>query len=605
MAKMVSGPLSEGTAAFPWPPPDRGEADELVWAGLVYSCPPGYRPLFLDLHVPRHEPAGDRPPLVLWVHGGGWVSGSRRRLPPGIEEHWLIERAILAGFAVALVDYRLASEAPFPAAVADLRAAVRWLRAHAGDFGLDPARVALWGESAGAHIACLAATCTRDLGAAPGGQSENLDQPEDPQAIVDWYGPSDIAAMKSSGAPASAATEVPGGSADPAGVLLAGSDWDEAAASPLSYVRPGLPPFLVAQGRGDDVVPVAQARAYSTALSKAGVDVEYAETDGGHVFAGAPVMDEMIDRALGFLGRHLDVPRPALDPAIGDIQSRTRQTGQFPLFITDDPVEVRRRAEQDQATFYPRRPYPVASDMTRIIRGPGGDISLRILVPAVPSDVVLVYLHGGGWVIGNLESHWGLGVRLASSVPATVVMASYRLAPENPFPAGFDDAVAAVGWAAGHLGDVGGKRLVLAGDSAGGNLAAGAALHCRDQGIDLAGQLLLYPVTDWARHSFGGLVGSYLAGHQDAAGDPRVSPALGDLAGLPPTIIGVGGLDLLLADNLAYAYRLRQAGVPVTVGVFPTLGHGFFGYAGVSDAADRAAERMCRELRQLMLDPRS
>src|SRR5205085_1815065 len=142
-----------------------------------YWCEPGARPLFLDLRVPRRDDTGELPPVVLWLHGGGWRQGSRRRQSPGAHRHWLIERAVMAGFAMALVDYRLAPEGTFPAPVADVRAAIRWLRAHADDLEIDAGRVALWGESAGGHIACMAASCDRDLGDRCEG-GENLEQPE-------------------------------------------------------------------------------------------------------------------------------------------------------------------------------------------------------------------------------------------------------------------------------------------------------------------------------------------------------------------------------------------------------------------------------------------
>ena len=601
-ARAVPGPLSAGTAAFPWPRPHRGEVDEWVWDGLVFSCEPGYRPLVLDLHVPRGAEPGERLPLLVWVHGGGWTAGSRRRLSPDLDRHWIIERMLLAGFAVALTDYRLADEAAFPAPVADLRAAVRWLRGHADDFGLDSARVAYWGESAGAHLACLAATCDRELGDR-GDLREDVDQPEDVQAVVDWFGPADMAALRTA-APAGSSEEVRPGTTDPVGRVLDGSGWDDSAASPVTYVRSGLPPFLIAHGRDDDTVPVAQARDYRDALTAAGVDTEYVETDGGHVFVGASVLNDVIERSLNFLRSRLDVPvRPRLDPQVADVENRIRQKG-FPLLDTDDPIAARRRAMELRREFYPAQPYLVDSVADTAIAGPGGQLELRIQRPAVPAGVVILYAHGGGWVSGGVESHRGTAARLTASTSATTVQVKYRLAPEHPFPAGFDDTVAAVQWAAGHLDELGGTRLVLAGDGAGGNLVAAAATSCRDDGIDVAAVLLVHPVTDWTRRPVGGLVATYLAGSEEAATDPRVSPVLADLAGLPPVILGVGALDPLLEDNLEFVHRLREAAVPVALHVFPTLDHGFLGYASVSSAADRASEQICRDLSRLMWETR-
>jgi acetyl esterase len=126
------------------------------------------------------------------------------------------------------------------------------------------------------------------------------------------------------------------------------------------------------------------------------------------------------------------------------------------------------------------------------------------------------------------------------------------------------------------------------------------ALHCRDHEMPVEAVLLLYPATDWTVQPIGGLVASYVPAGQEPA-DPRLSPALApSLAGLPPTILAVGGLDFLFEDNLAYVHALRSAGVPVSLRVFPELSHGFFSYATISAAADRASERMCRDLSTLL-----
>ena len=444
--RSVPGSLQDGTAAYPWPEPRRGEFDELVWDGLVYSAEGGWRPLFLDLHVPRAEPS-DRLPVVVWLHGGANLWGSRRRRSPVMAREWLVGRTLLAGLAVALVDYRLVHEAPFPAPVADVRAAVRWLRGNADELGLDPERVALWGESAGAHLACLAASCDRDLGGDPVA-AEHTDQSEQVQAVVDWYGPADLSEHRSD--------------------LLEASDWDEAAASPASYARAGLPPILVAHGRDDDVVPIAQSRAYSQALEGAGVAVEYVETAGGHVFEES--MGEMIPRALDFLRRTLRAPSPqALDPEIA--------------------------------------------------ASPGADDE-------------------------------GTAERIERAVPRDVMVVHVR-----------DDAA---------LEDLDGGRVVLVG----GDAAVAAALECRDRGIELAALLVLY----------------------------GVSSDRTDVSGLPPTIMGVGAHDPRFEESLTLATRLREAGVPLRLRVFPTLGHGFFGHAGTSQAADRASERVCRDLGELLWD---
>jgi dienelactone hydrolase len=190
-----------------------------------------------------------------------------------------------------------------------------------------------------------------------------------------------------------------------------------------------------------------------------------------------------------------------------------------------------------------------------VIAGPAGQIPLRIHRPVVPSDVVVVYAHA-------VSSE-----RIASSTPATVVQVASGAALE--------EFRAAVLWTAERLRELGGRRLMLAGHGTGGRLAAGAAVHCDDEGIELAGVLMLSAATDLT---------------------------FGSTAGLPPTIVGVGALDHLLEDNLAFVHRLRAAEVEVGLRVFPTLGHGFFDHAAVSPAADRACEQICSDLNRLVWD---
>ncbi|WP_426118186.1 alpha/beta hydrolase fold domain-containing protein [Kocuria sp. LHG3120] len=614
MQHAISGPLGSGAAAYPWPAPRRGEFDELVLDGLVYAAPTGFRPLSMELRVPGSSvarpapPTGTGPetvpvpaPVVVWVHGGGWNSGGRTRRSPNLQAHWVIERLVLAGFAVALVDYRHVPEAPLPAPVEDVRAAVRWLRAHAADLGLDGQRIVLWGESAGAHLACLAASLTDEQldeqldgssGAGPTAR-EHTEHAAAVQALVDWYAPMDLPITPTAAENAESAKDA---APDP----LAGSAWTAEQFSPLSWVHPGLPPTVVAHGRDDELVPVEQSRRYRDALQAAGVEVEYIETNGGHVFQGGPVL-AVLERTVAFLRDRLDLPQaPRLDLQTAEVEDAMRATGRFPLFAIDDAAEARARGTEMRARFYPPRPQPVATVKDLTIPGPGGDIALRVQKPPVPSDVVVLYIHGGGWVLGDLDSHQGTAARLAAATPATVVQVDYRRAPEHVFPAAVDDAVAAAEWVHAHLADLGGRRLVLAGDSAGGNIAAAVALHCRDHEMPVEAVLLLYPATDWTVQPIGGLVASYVPAGQEPA-DPRLSPALApSLAGLPPTILGVGGLDFLFEDNLAYVHALRGAGVPVSLRVFPELSHGFFSYATISAAADRASERMCRDLSTLL-----
>jgi acetyl esterase len=276
----------------------------------------------------------------------------------------------------------------------------------------------------------------------------------------------------------------------------------------------------------------------------------------------------------------------------------------------------------------------------RSIPGPAGDIPVRVYRPENPTGATIVFFHGGGWIIGDLDSHDGHARRLAATVGAVVVHVEYRLAPENPFPAGFEDCLAATEWAYEHIDELGGRidRIALAGDSAGGNLAAGVALHCRDTGRPLAGQLLIYPAVDLAAGLAAGGVDSsgvdssgvdsggvdssgdasgdgfftgqddwverqYLADDLTLATDPRVSPMdARSHTNLAPAIIGIGHHDPLLDQNLAYAKVLTAAGVPTVLREYPDLIHGFFGMGGVSASADGAAHQLSHDLRTLLAD---
>jgi acetyl esterase len=255
----------------------------------------------------------------------------------------------------------------------------------------------------------------------------------------------------------------------------------------------------------------------------------------------------------------------------------------------------------------------------RLIPGPAGEIPVRIYRPesAAPLPVV-VYFHGGGWVIGDIASHDTVCHRLAGGVPAVVVNVEYRLAPEHRFPAAVEDSVAAVGWVSEHAPEFGGDpaRLAVAGDSAGGALATVAARHARHTGgPPIAFQLLLYPATDMTcslpSHVENGngylldtdtmswFIDHYL-GDADRR-DPDASPLFAaDLAGLPPALVMTAGFDPLRDEGEAYAERMEHAGVPVTIAHYEGMFHGFYGLDPVLDAARRAGAETIAALREAL-----
>ena len=292
--------------------------------------------------------------------------------------------------------------------------------------------------------------------------------------------------------------------------------------------------------------------------------------------------------------------REPLDPAIADMQRRWHASGIPDLYEGGNGPISRERARNVRALLYPKPQLPQGRIESRKLPGPGGDIPVRIVHPVSGAATgTLVYFHGGGWVVGDLDSHEAHAIRLANRAGVVVVHVDYRLAPEHRFPAAVDDAEAAVQWAHAHLAELGGqdKPLAVGGDSAGGNLAAVAALYCRDRSIALACQLLLYPATLLAGR--GGPELSYLGENAEArARDPRASPLLApSLAGVAPAILGVGPYDFLYQDNMNYVAALRAAGVNVLLREYANLNHGFFSYTAISASSAAAADQLCDDLR--------
>jgi acetyl esterase len=249
--------------------------------------------------------------------------------------------------------------------------------------------------------------------------------------------------------------------------------------------------------------------------------------------------------------------------------------------------------------------------------GTGREAEDPLGVISVPT---LVFFHGGGFVIGDIESYDSQCRLLCRDGGVAVLSVEYRLAPEDPFPAAPEDAVAATRWALENADRLGGDpgRVAVGGDSAGGNLAANASLALRDHEPAPAAQLLIYPVTDFdserPSHAENGeglfltlddmeWFRSLYVGDADVR-DPRVSPLLAeDLSGLPPAIVITAEFDPLRDDGEAYAEALEAAGVPVVRRRFDSLIHGFFAMGTASSAASDAIEEVCAELRKALNQP--
>jgi len=242
-------------------------------------------------------------------------------------------------------------------------------------------------------------------------------------------------------------------------------------------------------------------------------------------------------------------------------------------------------------------------DMT--LPGPGGPIPVRVYRPANEPAPVLLYFHGGGWVLGSLNTVHGVCARLAHLSGCVVCSVDYRLAPEHRFPAALDDAWAVTTWAADHAEELGGRHgaLAVGGDSAGGNLAAVCALRARDTGLRLALQLLVYPVTDadldtstYREFADGYFLTRFSMqwfwDHYLPDGDrfhPDASPLRAeDVGGTAPALVITAGFDPLRDEGEAYARRLEEAGVPVTLSRYDGMFHGFYRMPGVIDRANDA-----------------
>lgn len=287
----------------------------------------------------------------------------------------------------------------------------------------------------------------------------------------------------------------------------------------------------------------------------------------------------------------------------------------------------------DARNFYRERrhftqPAPPDVALTRELQaeGPHGPIPMRLYRPAGTEATtvlpVLVYFHGGGWVIGDLETHDTLCRELANGSGCAVIAVDYRLAPENRFPAAVDDALAATQWVSAHATELrlDGLRLAVGGDSAGGNLAAVVAIAARDSGnLPIAFQLLIYPATDQNRtapsHTENGqgyLLTSetmdYFTGHyipdSTQYRDWRASPLLhADLSKLPPALVLTAGYDPLRDEGAEYAKRLTAAGNRASYVCFDRQIHGFITMGRVLDEAHTAVALCATELNRVLNTP--
>jgi acetyl esterase len=314
----------------------------------------------------------------------------------------------------------------------------------------------------------------------------------------------------------------------------------------------------------------------------------------------------------------VEVDGQKLDPCLQLVLALNRRRVRHGL-CEPDPVSARERFHREILIFGgPKTRVGRAPDDLEV-DGAAGPLRARHYAPRTESGDLLVYLHGGGFVIGDLETHDEACRLLCLHARTHILSVEYRLAPEDPFPAGVYDAVAALRWAQANAGRFGvdASRVSIGGDSAGGNLAAVAAQLSRGEGAPVA-QLLIYPTTDapgvereskklfgrgyfLARADCDAFFKHYTDGTGAKDDDPRLSPLRApDLSGLAPALVATAGFDYLRDEGDAYARRLEGSGVEVVRRPCPSLAHGFINLTGVCPAAASALADIAREWRALL-----
>ncbi len=293
-------------------------------------------------------------------------------------------------------------------------------------------------------------------------------------------------------------------------------------------------------------------------------------------------------------GRAVIIDGNTLDPTLQLMLSGQRAVGIDGLVIDDDPAPSRAMMREGLLNFPGPQIHVEVDDLA--LPGPAGEIAARHYRPASSAATpLLVFYHGGGWTIGDLDTHDALCRLTCRDAGVHVLSIDYRLAPEHPAPAAVEDAYAAFKWAYEHAGELGAVpgRVAVGGDSAGGNLAAVVCQLARDDGGPAPVlQWLIYPRTDFTaqtrslslfargflltRRDMDWFEAQYLRGSGVDAADPRVSPLLAEsLSGLAPALIAVGGFDPLRDEGESYAAALRAAGTPVDLRYMGSLTHGF------------------------------
>lgn len=305
--------MAAGIGAFDAAPTVRGATSH---RGIVYAEVPGFRPLLMDVHVPVGASSGRAGPAacVVWVHGGGWEYGDRRFTPGNWPPGYLLESLVAAGLAVATVDYRLSGEAVYPAALHDLKAALRFLRTQADRLAIDPARFGVCGESAGGHLAAMIALTGADptlegtVGEQVAAVGPGTDEPSPSsgvQAAAILYGVTDFTTRRL-GHPLAVGDDPSSPEARFLGATPQEAPALAIAASPVSWATSSAPPMLLISGDADTIVPLDQSERLRDALHAAGAtDVVLVVVPGAnHCFEGVDPTGPL-DQAIAYLATRL------------------------------------------------------------------------------------------------------------------------------------------------------------------------------------------------------------------------------------------------------------------------------------------------------------
>ncbi|MBX5893052.1 alpha/beta hydrolase [Pseudomonas aeruginosa] len=308
-----------------------------------------------------------------------------------------------------------------------------------------------------------------------------------------------------------------------------------------------------------------------------------------------------------------------VDPHIAALLDALAMSGEKKLYECT-PEEARTSYRALAASLHPPgATAPIGGVEDIAVQGASGELHARVYRPDGSGPFpTTTFFHGGGFVFGDLDTHDNVCREICRGSQVVVVSVAYRLAPEHPFPAAVDDAIAATQWVVDHAIDLGGNHLVaVAGDSAGGNLSAVVAQAFKVAETELAGQFLIYPATDipsarhlsWRQNSTGYLLDRPLiewflrhySGGERSLEDPRIAPIHGsNFSGLCPAVIVTAQFDPLRDVGLAYGEMLRAARVPLHVEQCKGLIHGFFEMGQISPEAQSAIERSCKRFGEVI-----